>query len=406
MLREQAYAYADAAAAALSTAGVDASTPLAALGRCSFEGARWVSLHVHGHYVLHDVALGGCALLHPFAIDAPHANICPHAVHSLVNRFNVSTIVAPPTVWYRLATSLPSGALRAIALPMCVGATPPELALLRDTEQLLRPASPPSSLFAADGLVAVSSSAEGIPLAVCTAAAAHDPTIIARVAHGDGACAGTPLASARLRIDRGSGSGADVGEIVIVGPELDEASSGQGPSRTSAAGAGGDMRTGESGSLDAAGRLWMHGRLADFVRTASSGMVPPLDVESVVMGSGLLRWCALVGAPLAVSASATVLIVNLAGSHPHDRTPLKWGPELRITLRETLLRSRFAALAGTVRILQHAATCPTEKTFGWSIDREALRVWAVQTLRGIGVEQLRLDDKLDSVERLKRRKAG
>ena len=140
------------------------------------------------------------------------------------------------------------------------------------------------------------------------------------------------------------------------------------------------------------------------MRTAVSGVVPPLDFEALVLRTGLVRWCALVGAPLAVSASATVLVVQLAARHPQTGAPLKWGAELRVALREAIVRSRFASLAGTVRILEHAAPCPSGGRAADTIDREALRVWAAQRLRRMGAEKLRMDDRMDSAERLKIKK--
>merc|ERR1712159_619609 len=87
------------------------------------------------------------------------------------------------------------------------------------------------------------------------------------------------------------------------------------------------LRTVDIGSVDSAGRLWVHGHLADAVRVVPAGTVPPLDMESATMATGLVRWCALVSAPLAMSASATVLVVCLARVNPYNGQELKWEPE-------------------------------------------------------------------------------
>ena len=58
-----------------------------------------------------------------------------------------------------------------------------------------------------------------------------------------------------------------------------------------------------------------------------------------------------------------------------------------------------------VRILDHPGACPADGRTGDAIDREYLRVWAAARLRGMGADKLRLDDRLDSVHLLKRKKA-
>ena len=65
-------------------------------------------------------------------------------------------------------------------------------------------------------------------------------------------CAGAPLPSAQVRIEEASDG---IGEITLREPGGKD---------------GARIRTGEAGSLDADGRLWLHGKMADFVRTAMS----------------------------------------------------------------------------------------------------------------------------------------
>ena len=64
-----------------------------------------------------------------------------------------------------------------------------------------------------------------------------------------------------------------------------------------------------------------------------------------------------------------------------------------------------SSLAGTVRLLEHKKRRPADGRTSAIVDREALRVWAAKRLRSVGVERLRYDDRLDSVQLLKKRKA-
>lgn len=396
-LREQARVYGDAAAG-VHARGVPGRAASGVDAKCSFEGARWVSLPCVSQYAMHDVANGGCAVLHPMALGDPEVDLCPHAIHSLVTRFDVSVLVAPPVVWRKMSTALPAGALQSVALPLSIG-MPLAPRDLRASDGILRPtvviesggdaaaASPSPKGAANNGLITVWASMDGLPVAACTSLAAYDAALLARLSTGSGVCAGVPLAPSQLSIDDAADG---IGEVVLTPGSL-------GGSKPPA-----KIRTGEAGSLDPHGRLWLHGALPDFVRTVTSGIVPPLDLEHVVMATGVLRWCALVGAPLAVSASATVLVVQLFERTPQDASKeLKWGPELRVVLREAILKSRFASLSGTVRILEHRSACPT---MGGGLDREALRVWAARRLRKIGAEKLSVEDRLDSAQRLKTKK--
>ena len=422
--------------------GAAAGPMMLGLGGCAVDAARWVSLHTLDGYAQHDLAYGACAALHPMGAHDPAANMEPALLHSMVNRLGATVLSAPPAVWRRLVAMLPAGALRSVCLPLTSGAyLPPHVFV--SSNALMPAAKPPASSSCASsfassfGLLAVYSSPEGLPFAACTSSDVLGGA--AGIVGGKGVCVGRPLASGAapgvspgVYLDRevwatpgapeaprthlanhklmeaGSASPyaavgakpdpADVyGEIVISRPPAQGT-----PSRAAPAIA--EVRTGEVGSIDATGRLWLHGRVSELVRTASMGTVPALDVESVVGATGLVRWAALVSAPLSSSASAAVLVVSLALTHPITGAPLKWGAEVRCDLREALKRSRWLPLSGSLRLLEFKGATPTDSATSSRLDRPLLRRWAAEALRGIGPEALKLDDRNDSLAMLKRNK--
>ena len=115
------------------------------------------------------------------------------------------------------------------------------------------------------------------------------------------------------------------------------------------------------------------------------------------MSTGMLSWCALVAAPLSSSAACTVLVCCLAPAHPLDGSPLEWGAEVRVPLREALRSGQWAALSGTIRFLEYPKACPLDPVFSSRVDRQRLRHWAAKRLRKLGAAQLHQDDRLDSL---------
>ena len=145
--------------------------------------------------------------------------------------------------------------------------------------------------------------------------------------------------------------------------------------------------------------------MSDLVRAPTSiGSMPPLGVEAAVVATGLVSWCALVAAPLAMSASATVLVVCLAKGHPLDNSPLEWGAEVRVEIRQALRSGCYADISGIMRMLEYKKACPTDAKHSSHVDRPRLRLWAAGKLRELGVEKLRTDDKLDSLYLMTRKK--
>ena len=374
-------------------------------------------LHMVIHYALHDLALGGCALLHPMALDHPDRNVDPVAIHSLLTRFGVTVVGAPAAIWRMIAMHLPDGSLRSVRAPLLVGSTPLPATVYRASGRLFSASSGLPNTETR--ILSLHTSMEGLPFATCRGEqVAATQSAAARSTAGFGLCVGTPLPSVGLRIDpevwkvsgappspnaipegHAPGTGDEsviIGEVIIRRP----------PSSGDDGGKLEELRTGDAGSIDSAGQLWLHGRLSDMVRTPSMGTVPPLDVEAAVIATEYVRWCALVTAPLSLSASAAVLIVQPRARHPVDGSPLEFGPELRVLLRNALGRTRWRALSGSVRILKYnGEQCPTDARTASYMDREMLRTWASEELRRQAERGSNKDaDRMDSLLMLRKKK--
>jgi len=199
-------------------------------------------------------------------------------------------------------------------------------------------------------------------------------------AAGDrGVCVGRPLGTGQVRISpidaEGRASGeptADAGitgEVVISAPHLKrgyfrlyltdrEARRGV-PHRW--------HRTGDVGHLDAAGRLWIEGRLPHVITTAT-GPVTPVGIEQDAETVPAVTRAAAVGVG-PVGRQVVVAVVEASA-----RRPGLASPELTDAVR--------AATAQPLAAVLVAPTLPTDIRHNSKIDRSRLAVWAERLLAG------------------------
>ena len=131
--------------------------------------------------------------------------------------------------------------------------------------------------------------------------------------------------------------------------------------------------TGDVGHLDAAGRLWVEGRLAHVLLTAQ-GVLTPVAAEQSAETLDAVRRAALVSVGPAGTA-APVLVIEAA-----DRK-LKQGQapfELSRQIRERVQDDTGIELAAVLVIKEH----PTDIRHNSKIDRPALGEWASKVLAG------------------------
>jgi acyl-CoA synthetase (AMP-forming)/AMP-acid ligase II/pimeloyl-ACP methyl ester carboxylesterase len=198
-----------------------------------------------------------------------------------------------------------------------------------------------------------------------------------------GVCVGVPAASARVRIsaldDKAEPTGVPsatpgvTGEIVVSAPHIkdhydrlwltDRMSKRGGPS--------GERwhRTGDVGHLDAAGRLWVEGRLPHVLVTAA-GVVTPVAPEVRIESLDRVARAAIAG----VGPRGTQQVVAIVETSP---------PARRVSLADAELAAAVRAVAGVdvaaVLVVPHL---PTDIRHNSKIDRVRLSTWADGILSG------------------------
>jgi acyl-CoA synthetase (AMP-forming)/AMP-acid ligase II len=135
-----------------------------------------------------------------------------------------------------------------------------------------------------------------------------------------GACVGKPMIGMEVRVvDSDSGQDmppGQVGEIICRSPE---SMSGywRNPEKTAETIRNGWIYSGDLGYFDEDGCLVVNGRAKDMIITGGEN-VYALDVESYVLGSGLIREIAVIGLPHAVWGEAVTAVVVPAASDTRD----------------------------------------------------------------------------------------
>jgi acyl-coenzyme A synthetase/AMP-(fatty) acid ligase/pimeloyl-ACP methyl ester carboxylesterase len=211
------------------------------------------------------------------------------------------------------------------------------------------------------------------------------PEIEDAAASGDhGVCVGTPIGRGRVLIApvdaEGRASGAPTtdagvtGEVVISAPHLKRGYfrlflTDREATRDLADLRGRWHRTGDVGHLDAAGRLWIEGRLPHVITTAA-GPVTPVGIEQDVEAvPGVVRAAAVGVGP--VGRQVVVVVVE---RDPGVRRPGVASAGLTEVVR--------AATDQTIAAVLAVPTLPTDIRHNSKIDRSRLAAWAERVLAG------------------------
>ena len=187
---------------------------------------------------------------------------------------------------------------------------------------------------------------------------------------GRGVCVGQPLAGVGLRVDPLAGGDGKSGEIVVSAPWLSVGYDGLWATtdRARAVDEHGVEwhRTGDVGHLDVDGRLWVEGRTAHVVDTAS-GPVTPVPLE-IAAESATGRRCAVtgVGPP---GCRQVVVVVE------HEGKAGLAGGAVDRSVREALAFQAVAAVLTTPKL-------PVDRRHNSKIDRTRLGRWAEALLVG------------------------
>ncbi|MCU1549350.1 MAG: alpha/beta fold hydrolase [Arthrobacter sp.] len=200
---------------------------------------------------------------------------------------------------------------------------------------------------------------------------------------GNGVCVGRPVHGARVAIiplaADGTAPGDDpvteagvTGEILVRAPHVKEAYDRLWLTQRESGRTAGWHRTGDIGHFDAAGRLWVEGRLAHVV-TAPGTVVTPVGAEQAIERLEDVALAAVVG----VGPSGTQAVVAVVETVPAARRAGPAAPQLAGRVREAARQAGVSVSAVLV-----VSSQPTDIRHNAKIDRTRLSRWASAVLAG------------------------
>ncbi|MEC5191016.1 MULTISPECIES: alpha/beta fold hydrolase [unclassified Arthrobacter] len=200
---------------------------------------------------------------------------------------------------------------------------------------------------------------------------------------GNGVCVGLPVHGARVALIPLAADGtapgdkpvtvpAVTGEILVCAPHVKEAYDRLWLTQRDSARTAGWHRTGDVGHLDAAGRLWVEGRLAHVV-TAPDAVITPVGAEQAIERLHGVGLAAVVG----VGPAGTQAVAAVVETVPAARRAGPAAPQLAGRVREAAREAGVSVSAVLV-----VSSQPTDIRHNAKIDRTRLSRWASAVLAG------------------------
>ncbi|GAA4432469.1 alpha/beta fold hydrolase [Georgenia halophila] len=202
---------------------------------------------------------------------------------------------------------------------------------------------------------------------------------------GNGSCVGRPVPGAHVEVvpldDDGAATGEPTteagvtGEVLVSAPHLKDRYDRLWATQEHSATWPGWHRTGDVGHLDAAGRLWIEGRLAHVIVTPS-GVVTPVGLENAVVAVPLVTRAAVVGVGPAGTQRVAVVVETDRDVHRGARARPGLAPEgLTRAVRQA------CAPAGVAAVLR-VPEIPTDVRHNSKVERARVAQWADRFLAG------------------------
>lgn len=326
-------------------------------------------------------ALGAVSVTPAMDVTAPRT-LTARALADAAAAIDATVVFASPAALNNVVSTRESVseaghvALDGVELLLSAGAPVPET-LLAEVQRLLPQASLHTPYGMTEALPVTDISLEQIQAAAAEAAAGTVPGA------GNGVCVGEPVHGARLAVvplaADGTAPGSALsteagvtGEILVSAPHVKDAYDRLWLTQRESVSLPGWHRTGDVGHFDAAGRLWVEGRLAHVV-TAPGAVVTPVGAEQAIERLEDVRLAAVTG----VGPAGTQAVVAVVETMTPSR---KAGP----AAAELAGRVRRAALEAGVRISAVLAVPaqPTDIRHNTKIDRTRLATWASKVLAG------------------------
>ncbi|MDR6414036.1 alpha/beta fold hydrolase [Pseudarthrobacter sulfonivorans] len=267
-------------------------------------------------------------------------------------------------------------ALGRVELLLSAGAPVPE-PLLAELQRLLPRASLHTPYGMTEALPVTDISLEEIRVAQADAGAGT------AAGAGNGVCVGLPVHGARVAViplaADGSAPGNNpvtdtgvTGEILVSAPHVKDAYDRLWLMQRESVRTAGWHRTGDVGHFDAAGRLWVEGRLAHIV-TAPGSVVTPVGAEQAIERLDDVGLAAVVG----IGPAGTQAVVAVVETVPRARRAGPAAPQLAGRVREAARQAGVSVSA----VLAVPAQ-PTDIRHNAKIDRTRLARWASTVLAG------------------------
>ncbi|QCB97230.1 alpha/beta fold hydrolase [Arthrobacter sp. PAMC25564] len=328
-------------------------------------------------------ALGAVSVTPAMDVTAPRT-LTARALADAAAAIDATVVFASPAALRNVLATKgglgPAGheALGRVDLLLSAGAPVPE-SLLEEVQRLLPGASLHTPYGMTEALPVTDISLEQIR------AAEADAGNMAGA--GNGVCVGLPVHGARVAVIRlaadgsahGTGSVTDAvteagvtGEILVSAPHVKEAYDRLWLTQRNSVRTPGWHRTGDVGHFDAAGRLWVEGRLAHLV-TAPGAVVTPIGAEQAIERLDDVGLAAVVG----VGPSGTQAVVAVVETVPPVRRAGPAAPQLAGRVRDAARQAGVSVAAVLVVPSQ-----PTDIRHNAKIDRTRLARWASAVLAG------------------------
>jgi acyl-CoA synthetase (AMP-forming)/AMP-acid ligase II/pimeloyl-ACP methyl ester carboxylesterase len=326
-------------------------------------------------------ALGAVSVTPAMDVTAPRT-LTARALADAVAAIDATVVFASPAALRNvLATQGEVGAaghqaLEGVELLLSAGAPVPE-PLLAQVQRLLPRAALHTPYGMTEALPVTDISLEQIQAADAEAAAG---TVAGA---GNGVCVGRPVHGARVAVvplaADGTAPGSHAvteagvtGEILVSAAHVKEAYDRLWLTQRDSISLPGWHRTGDVGHFDAAGRLWVEGRLAHVV-TAPKAVVTPVGAERAIERLDCVRLAAITG----VGPAGTQAVVAVVETVPPVRKAGPAAPQLAALVRGAALE---AGVKVSAVLAVHAQ--PTDIRHNAKIDRTRLSRWASSVLAG------------------------
>jgi acyl-CoA synthetase (AMP-forming)/AMP-acid ligase II/pimeloyl-ACP methyl ester carboxylesterase len=310
-------------------------------------------------FALYGPALGLTSAVPDMDVTAPHT-LTARGLAEAAAAIDATVVFAAPAALRNVVATAGDldvthrAALSRVRLVLSAGAPVP-VSLLRAVKELL----PGAATHTPYGMT------EAMPVATL------DPTTLE--ATGEGVCVGTPLPGVEVRVEPLEGS-TDLGEIVVRGAHTKARYDRLWGTQRASEQPPGWHRTGDVGTLDAAGRLWVQGRLAHVVHTVS-GPLAPYPVEHRVEALDGVEAAAVVGVGPVGTQQVVVVVV------PEERVGR--GRALTTPLAGADLAARVRDAAGVpVSAVLVRDWLPVDIRHASKVDRTQLAAWAARRLHG------------------------